>query len=145
MIKNQQGFTLIELMIVVAIIGILAAIAIPAYQDYTVRAKISEVMIIGSKDKGSTSEFFISLNSMPTTAGAAGVSTNAGQSDYLKTIAFSNTTNTATITYTLDNLVTEADDKTLIFVGSGNSSTGVRWTCSTGNVPGKYLPAACRG
>ncbi len=144
MIKNQQGFTLIELMIVVAIIGILAAIAIPAYQDYTVRAKISEVMVIASKDKGSASEYYISLNTMPTSADAAGVSTNAGQSNYISAIGFANTTGTATITYTLANLVGEANGETIIFVGTGNSSTGVQWDCSTGSVNGKYLPAACR-
>ncbi|MCW8945553.1 MAG: prepilin-type N-terminal cleavage/methylation domain-containing protein, partial [Sedimenticola sp.] len=54
--KAQSGFTLIELMIVVAIIGILAAIALPAYQDYTIRAKISEIMVLASKDKTSISE-----------------------------------------------------------------------------------------
>ena len=74
--KYQQGFTLIELMIVVAIIGILAAIAIPAYQDYTVRAKVSEAVVAASAAKAAVSEFAVSQNALPTTAAAAGFSTD---------------------------------------------------------------------
>ena len=69
---KQSGFTLIELMIVVAIIGILAAIAIPAYQDYTIRAKVSEAVIASSPGKTSVSEFYASQGSMPVDAAAAG-------------------------------------------------------------------------
>ena len=64
----QKGFTLIELMIVVAIIGILAAVALPAYQDYTVRAKVSEVMLAASSAKVPVAEFFQTYRRMPSTA-----------------------------------------------------------------------------
>ena len=143
---KQQGFTLIELMIVVAIVGILAAIALPAYQDYTVRAKVSEVMVIASKDKTSTSEFFISQGVMPTGPGQAGISTSAKQSTYLTTIAYASTANTtATITYTLKSaaLVSSATG-TIVMAGTGDQATGVSWTCTGGTFPDKYRPANCR-
>src|SRR4051812_44190159 len=78
MTKNvQKGFTLIELMIVVAIIGILAAIAIPAYSDYTKRAKVTELVTAGSACKASVSEFFQAQGAFPTTLAEAGCSSVA--------------------------------------------------------------------
>ena len=143
--KNvQQGFTLIELMIVVAIIGILAAIAIPAYNDYTIRTKVSEVMVIGSAGKTTTSEYYLSAGSMPSTADQAGLNTNTAQSNYLSSIDFGTTATTMTMTYTVTNLEpTNVDGKTIVFEGTV-STDGVKWTCSKGNVPSKYLPANCR-
>ena len=142
--KNmQQGFTLIELMIVVAIIGILAAVAIPAYQDYTVRAKITEVLGIASSAKSTLSEGYSSAGSMPAVA-SAGINTSAAQSTYVSAIAYARTdANTATVTYTLTNLTADANGDTIVFVGTG-SQNGVSWTCNTGTLDDKYLPANCR-
>lgn len=151
--KTQQGFTLIELMIVVAIVGILAAVALPAYQDYTKRAKVTEVMVIASKDKTSTSEYFMSTGSYPATAAAAGINVSAGQSVYLSAdTTFATTPSVATITYTLDidgNAATTDDNGTIVFEGLGSVS-GVSWTCggtptdTDGTLDTKYLPANCR-
>src|ERR1044071_4583339 len=72
--RIQQGFTLIELMIVVAIVGILAAIALPAYQDYTIRARVSEAAAAGGACKTAVAEFFASAGSLPTSTNQAGCS-----------------------------------------------------------------------
>jgi len=142
----QQGFTLIELMIVVAIIGILAAIAIPAYQDYTVRAKVSEVLGMASSAKTSISEYYSTMGSMPADASAAGVNTNAAQSTYVSSVSYSVSGTGATITYTVTNLVGPANGNDIAFHGSG-SDNGVQWSCNSAagtTVPAKYLPANCR-
>jgi type IV pilus assembly protein PilA len=136
----QQGFTLIELMIVIAIIGILSAVALPAYQDYTSRAKLAEVLVLASKDKASVSEYYLSTGGMPVDAAAAGVNTSSLQSVYLNgAVAVSS----GTITYPIATTITGAATGTVIYVPTG-SVNGVTWTCSTGSLPAKYMPANCR-
>ena len=143
----QKGFTLIELMIVVAIIGILAAVALPAYQDYTIRAKMSEVIGMAAAAKTSVSEYYVSVGSMAADATAAGINTDGNQSQYLKNAAgvvYAGGGNTATITFDITNLLPASG--TLVFQGIG-SSNGVQWTCDTAagtTIIAKYLPANCR-
>lgn len=146
--KMSQGFTLIELMIVVAIVGILAAIAIPAYQDYTVRSKISEAMTALAAAKTSISESYISNGAMPGDAAAAGVNTGA-QGKIIAGMGYddlSTTTSEVWVTLIATDL-SGAVSTTFGMSGSG-SSTGVIWTCGKGaaaGTPDKYLPATCRG
>ena len=142
--KQQNGFTLIELMIVVAIIGILAAVALPAYQDYTKRAKLSEVMVLASKDKLSVSEYYLSVGNMPSQANS-GVNLASGQSVYLNQNTLYQTTgpNAGTITYYLTTAIADTANQTIIFTGNAGTN-GVQWTCTAGSLATKYRPANCR-
>jgi type IV pilus assembly protein PilA len=139
--RNQAGFTLIELMIVVAIIGILAAIAIPAYQDYTTRAKVSEGITLASSAKSAASEHRTSLNAWPANNTSAGY-TSPQNAKYVSSIAIAEST--ITITYKTASGVSAASN-VLVLHGSMDSG-GVNWDCNTAanTVMAKYLPANCR-
>ncbi|NIR30745.1 MAG: pilin [Gammaproteobacteria bacterium] len=138
--RVQQGFTLIELMIVVAIIGILAAIAIPAYQDYTIRAKVSEAMGLAAAAKTSVSEYRLSQNAYPTGNSTAGISTNI-TSKYVTDV---NVQAGGLIDVVLDS-ASVGTSGTIQFSPTFAGST-VDWSCSGGGttVLAKYLPANCR-
>jgi len=145
--KNvQKGFTLIELMIVVAIIGILAAIAIPAYQDYIVRSKVTELVSAASSCKTSVAEFFITNNRAPADTTEAGCSSNATQ--YVTSLTVANTgAITVLATATVGGGITATDGVNLTPTYTAASGT-VTWACTgQGNMATtlkKYLPANCR-
>ena len=133
--KVQQGFTLIELMIVVAIIGILAAVAIPAYQDYTIRARVTEGLSIASAAKTAVSETFqtngaFTVATSGWTAPAATPNvTSVGMAD----------TGVITITYTA-----AAGGGTIELAPTLTVGEPVTWTCTGGTLLDKYRPANCR-
>ena len=134
--RVQQGFTLIELMIVVAIVGILAAIALPAYQDYVVRSKMSEGVAAAAACKTSVSEYASTKQAWPADASSAGCSTTATQ--YVSTLAVSAA---GAITVSTQSTGAGACDLVLTPVGSFSSITG--WTGSTTCNP-KYVPSNFR-
>ncbi len=146
--KLQQGFTLIELMIVVAIIGILAAIAIPAYQDYTIRAKVTEGINAMNAAKASVSEYYIALGSMPLNTADAGITT-AIASKYVNNLIYTwVSTSTARIEAVINttNVGSPAGATRVALFGSGTRAR-VDWDCARStNTPiaDKYLPANCR-
>ncbi|SEI41159.1 type IV pilus assembly protein PilA [Allopseudospirillum japonicum] len=137
--SKQQGFTLIELMIVVAIIGILAAIAIPRYQDYTKRAHVVEGLQLAGSAKMAVTEYFSSEGVWPTDNGTAGLPT-ATQivGNAVKSVGVG--TNGA-ITVTFNTKVT--DDATLILTPT-NGSGSLTWKCDGGTLEDKLRPANCR-
>lgn len=170
--KVQQGFTLIELMIVVAIIGILAAIAIPAYQDYTIRAKVTEGLNLADSAKTSVAEGFQSNGLQGVATASSSWAKNFTPSKYVGNIAIDAATGEITITYSAG--VTQLNGLTVVLtpqieVGGANTllsavgtNTGnIDWACASttkttatnatppltavlGTVPAKYVPTQCK-
>jgi type IV pilus assembly protein PilA len=140
--RTQQGFTLIELMIVVAIIGILAAIAIPAYQDYAKRANASEGLSLAAAAKTGVSEYWATKGSFPSDNASVGLPTSTSiTGNAVKSVAIGSG-GLITITYNA-----KVTDNATLLLSPLNANGAVQWKCKAGGsspVAAKYLPASCR-
>ena len=143
--KVQQGFTLIELMIVVAIIGILAAVAIPAYQDYTIRAKVTEGLSLGSAAKTAVSEFFASNGRLPGSNASAGIGTAASiQGNSVRSVTVGASGVIQIMFSTTGDAKISGDVLALI---PSTLTDGVKWACgktTATTLEAKYRPSSCR-
>ncbi|HEL4832394.1 TPA: pilin [Stenotrophomonas maltophilia] len=137
--KNQKGFTLIELMIVVAIIAILAAIALPAYSNYTKKAKVSEVILAASSLRTDVSEYVASNNALP----PASWKPDFQQTKYVSKLEWDGKAIVATAQAIGDNLI-DAKNITLTPTGDGSKGVVPSWTCG-GSIDAKYRPGSCQG
>jgi type IV pilus assembly protein PilA len=166
MTKLQKGFTLIELMIVVAIIGILAAIAIPAYQDYTIRAQVSEGMSLAAAAKAAVAETFLNRGTAPANRTVAGMSQNATDTrgKYVASVGVAG--GVITVTYGGTEVNTAINGASLGLTPYVTPDNSVAWKCGAAPIPAnltampgatvangtlgdnasmnKYLPSACR-
>lgn len=143
--KVQKGFTLIELMIVIAIIGILAAIAIPAYQDYVIRSQVSEALSLADGSKTAVAEFYSNTGRLPGSNQSAGLSA-AGSitGNYVSGVDATNGVITVSLNGPKSNQAIKTGKLVLSAITGGGST---KWTCksdATAKVANKYLPTNCR-
>ena len=163
----QKGFTLIELMIVVAIIGILAAIAIPAYQDYTIRAQVTEGLSLVSQVKVSVAEAYTTNGAYPADGGAIGLDpTKPISGKYVTGVDLGDANGVITVTFGNQANATKLATETLSLAPYANANGDISWICGLAkatnaneataaaaetaatagtSVAAKYLPATCRG
>lgn len=143
--KVQQGFTLIELMIVVAIIGILAAVAIPAYQDYTIRAQVSEGLSLASGAKTALSEFYNQRGTFPNDNASLGLSAAVDiEGSYVSAVDASGNGTPGIIDVTFGNDVNAQILNDILRISALTSAGSIRWTCKSTTLDDKYLPTNCR-
>ena len=137
----QKGFTLIELMIVIAIIGILAVVALPAYQDYTARAQVSEALTLAEGQKSAVTEYRSDRGAWPTTNTEAGVASSIS-GKYVDSVQVG-AAGIITATMKSAGVNNDIKGKTLILVPTDNNGS-FTWTCNTGTVGQKFRPSTCR-
>ncbi|KGM53022.1 hypothetical protein N792_02025 [Lysobacter concretionis Ko07 = DSM 16239] len=151
--QNQKGFTLIELMIVVAIIAILAAIALPAYSDYTKRAKMTEVIGFAAAAKTSVAEYHQSKGALPATNTEAGIDTTATniKSTYVESVTVTNGVIAVAVQGTNDTALDGASATFTPYEDDGATPVAATytgalvWKCTVTAGVEKYFPAECRG
>lgn len=145
--KAQQGFTLIELMIVIAIIGILAAIAIPAYQDYIIRAQVGEGLSLASGSKVAVAEYYQNNGTVPTSNTTAGVpASNTIVGNYVSDVAIG-TGGAITVTYSGADVHSDLSGLTLTLTPVTTNAGAMGWTCAGGATLAaspQWLPSSCR-
>jgi len=139
--KTQLGFTLIELMIVVAIVGTLAALAIPAYQDYTIRAQVSEGLVLASGVKASVEDYYVQFGDWPSNNGNAAVE-DAHDIIGKYTEHVSVNDNVIEIKFEYDANVNIHGKK--IDLTATDNQGSISWTCTGDGIEDNHLPAACR-
>ena len=147
--NTQKGFTLIELMIVVAIIAILAAIAIPAYQDYLIRAQVSEGAVLTDGAKTAVAEYYSNSGTFPPSQTSAGLASPASiTGTYVSSVTLTAGTGviTAQFSKTSPQKANAAIDGDMLELSPTTSMGSIKWTCKAGAtaIPAKYLPSSCR-
>jgi type IV pilus assembly protein PilA len=145
--KQQKGFTLIELMIVIAIVGVLASIALPAYQEYVNKAKVSEVMAFASKPKAAITEFYSANGVLPTTEiAAARINLAIGLSDKISKAVITTAGDKTTIRVEakIKDAKAEIADLAYELVGTAQSDgSGIKWACQVNEAAIKMAPTNC--
>ncbi len=147
----QRGFSLIELMIVIAIVGILAAIALPAYQDYTLRAKMAEPLAKLSEAKVAVAEFYTSRALVPASLAAAGVNGGVGTAIY-REVTYTTVGGAPVLTaWVRAAILPVGGDLAFSLSGVTQGDNSIRWICKPGDASGasamnpSWLPSNCRG